>query len=94
VLDTRWLSVKESSLDDLIVGEIENNAAILEGILSGELQGAKRDLAVVNAAAGFVVADRCHDMNEGISLAYEQIDSGRALEKLRALQSYTAKSAR
>ena len=94
VLDTRWLSVKESSLDDLIGGEVESNAAILEGILSGELKGAKRDLAVVNAAAGFVVADRCHDMNEGIALAHEQLDSGRALEKLRALQNYTPKSAR
>lgn len=94
VLDTRWLSVKESSLDDLIGGKVESNAAILEGILSGEVKGAKRDLAVVNAAAGFVVADRCHDMNEGIALAHEQIDSDRALGKLRALQNYSAKRAR
>ena len=94
VLDTRWLNVKQSSLDDLIGGEAESNAAILEGILSGEIKGAKRDLAVVNAAAGFVVADRCHDMNEGIALAQEQLDRGRALEKLRALQNYTAKSSR
>ena len=94
VLDTRWLSVKESALDDLIGGEIEDNAAILDGILAGKVTGAKRDLAVVNAAAGFLVADRCGDMNEGISLANEQLDSGRALEKLRALQNYTTKSAR
>jgi anthranilate phosphoribosyltransferase len=94
VLDTRWLGVKESSLDDLIGGEAESNAAILKGILAGEIKGAKRDLAAVNAAAGFVVADRCHDMNEGIALAYEQLDSGRALEKLRALQNYAAKSSR
>jgi anthranilate phosphoribosyltransferase len=94
VLDTRWLGVKESSLDDLTGGEVEGNAAILEGILSGEIKGAKRDLAVVNAAAGFVIADRCQDMNEGIALAQEQLDNGRAMEKLRALQNYTVKSAR
>ena len=94
VLDTRWLGVKESSLDDLIGGEVKSNATILEGILSGEVKGSKRDLAVVNAAAGFVVADRCHDMNEGIALAREQLDNGGALEKLRALQNYSAKSAR
>jgi anthranilate phosphoribosyltransferase len=94
VLDTRWLGVKESSLDELIGDGVEGNAAIVEGILSGEIKHAKRDLAVVNAAAGFVVADRCHDMNEGIALAHEQIDSGRALDKLRALQSYTVSSPR
>lgn len=94
VLDTRWLGVKESSLDELIGDGADGNAAILEGILAGEIKGAKRDLAVVNAAAGFVVADRCHDMNEGISLAQEQIDSGRALGKLRALQNYAVKSPR
>ena len=94
VIDTRWLNVKESSLADLIGGEVEGNAAILEGILAGEIKGAKRDLATVNAAAGFVVADRCSDLNEGIALASEQIDSGRALEKLRALQNYAVKTAR
>jgi anthranilate phosphoribosyltransferase len=94
VLDTRWLGVKESLLNELIGDDAEGNAAILDGILSGEIKDAKRDLAVVNAAAGFVVADRCHDMNEGIALAREQLDSGRALEKLRALQNYATKTAR
>ena len=94
VMDMRWLGVPESALADLAGGEAQSNAAILEGILSGELKGPKRDLAVVNAAAGFVVADRVRDMSEGIALAQEQIDSGRALEKLRALQSHAVKSAR
>jgi anthranilate phosphoribosyltransferase len=94
LLDTRWLGVKESSLDDLIGGQPDNNAAILRGILAGEIKGAKRDLAVVNAAAGFVVADHCNDMNEGIALADEQLESGRALAKLAALQNYTAKTSR
>lgn len=94
VIDTRWLNVKQSSLDELMGGEVESNSAILMGILSGEIKGAKRDLVAVNAAAGFVVAGRCHDLNEGIALAHEQIDRGGALEKLRALQNYSGKSAR
>ncbi len=94
VIDTRWLNVKKSSLDELMGGEVESNAEILSGILAGEIKGAKLDLVAVNAAAGFVVADRCGDLNEGIALAHEQIESGRALEKLRALQSYRGKSAR
>jgi anthranilate phosphoribosyltransferase len=52
------------------------------------VQGAKRDLAVVNAAGGFVAAGLARDMGEGIGLAKEQIDNGAALAKLRAWQSY------
>ena len=94
VLDPRWLGIPHSSLEHLRGGAAENNAAILEGILSGEVKGAKRDLAIVNAAAGFLVASRVRDLNEGIALANEQIDNGRALEKLRALQNYSAKRTR
>jgi anthranilate phosphoribosyltransferase len=94
VLDTRWLGIRQSSVADLLGGEPEDNASILERILSGELKGPKRDFVVVNAAAGFVVAGRVRDMNEGIALAHEQLENGRALEKLRALQNYAVKSAR
>jgi anthranilate phosphoribosyltransferase len=64
-------------------GDPAANAAILEGILV--------IWAIVNPAGGFVVAGLANYMASGIELAREQIDSGRALEKLRALQDYDAK---
>ncbi len=87
VLDTQWLGLSRCSVEELRGGDAKENAAILEGVLSGEIKGPKREMAVANAAAGFVVAELSRDMNEGIALAREQIDSGRALAKLRALQS-------
>lgn len=90
LIDPRWLNIPAASLDDLRGGDAMENAGYLEGILSGEIQGAKRDLTLVNAAGGFVVAGLSRDMNEGIARAREQIDSGRALEKLRALQQFGA----
>lgn len=88
VIDCRWLGIPEAYLSDLRGGDAAENARTLTGILSGEVQGAKRDLAVVNAAGGFVVSGLARDMGEGIWLAKKQLDSKRALEKLRALQSY------
>ncbi|HEY8834621.1 MAG TPA: anthranilate phosphoribosyltransferase, partial [Chthoniobacterales bacterium] len=88
LIDPRWLNIPAAPLDDLRGGDATENAGYLEGILSGEIQGAKRDLTLVNAAGGFVVAGLSRDMNEGIARAREQIDSGRALEKLRALQQF------
>jgi anthranilate phosphoribosyltransferase len=92
VLDAQWLGIVRGALPELEGGDHESNAATLEGILAGKVLGAKRDLAVVNAAAGFIVAGLASDMNDGVGLAREQIDSGRALAKLRALQSYEPKS--
>jgi anthranilate phosphoribosyltransferase len=86
VLDVNWLGVPRASIAELEGGDARQNAETIEGILSGKIRGAKRDMTVVNAAGGFVVAGLAKDLKEGIELAREEIDSSRALEKLRALQ--------
>ena len=67
-------------------GDALVNAAILEGILEGHVVGPKRDLAVLNAAAGFVITGLATDLAEGKLRAEESIDRGAAHAKLRALQ--------
>ena len=94
ILDTQWLGLNRCRLEELCGGNAKENAVTLEGILSGEIKGAKREMAVANAAGGFVVSGLVRDMNEGIARAREQIESGRALAKLRALQNYGASSSR
>ena len=94
VIDTRWLGIPQSDVKELCGGDPSENAAHLEQILSGKASGAKRDLTLVNAAGGFVVAGLARDIGEGISRAREEIDSGRALAKLRALQVFSAESKR
>ena len=88
VLDTQWLGLARCPFEELRGGKPAENAATINGILSGEVKGAKRAMAVANAAGGFVVAGLARDLREGIGLAQEQLDSGRALAKLRALQNF------
>jgi len=90
LIDPRWLNIPSAPLDELCGGDAAENAGHVEGILSGKIRGAKRDLTLVNAAGGFVVAGLCNDMAQGLVRAREEIDSGRALEKLRALQQFSA----
>ncbi len=90
LIDPRWLNIPAAPLDELRGGDAAENAGYLEGILSAKIQGAKRDLTLVNAAGGFVVAGLCNDMSQGLALAREAIDEGRALAKLRALQQFSA----
>jgi anthranilate phosphoribosyltransferase len=88
VLDTRWLGIPQATLPELIGGDAAANAETITQILAGSETGPKCDLAVVNAAAGFVVAGLANELKGGIAMAREQIESGRALEKLKALQNY------
>lgn len=90
ILDVSWLGIPRASVDELRGGDARENAATIDGILSGKISGAKCDMTIVNAAGGFVVAGLAKDLKEGIDLAREELDSGRALEKLRALQNFKA----
>ncbi len=87
VLDVSWLGVPRASVTELEGGDARQNAETIEGILCGKIRDPKRDLTIVNAAGGFVVAGLTKDLKEGIDLAREEIDSGRALEKLREMQN-------
>ncbi len=58
-------------------------------ILDGTDGGPKRDLVLLNAAAGFVIIGFAPDLTAGLALARDQIASGRALAKLRALQNFS-----
>ena len=74
-------------LADLGGGDAGVNGKILTGILEGDITGAKRDLVLLNAAAGITVAGLATNIKEGIALAVESLDSGAAKAKLQALAS-------
>ena len=67
---------------DIEGGEPEYNAQISRAILSSELTGPKRDVVLLNAACGLYVAGKAECIQDGIELAAELIDTGKALEKL------------
>ena len=77
-----------ATADDLKGGDVKENAAVTRSVLSGT-QGPKRDVVVLNTAAALVAAETAPSLKEGVRLAQEAIDSGKALEKLEALIEYT-----
>ena len=73
-------------------GDAKENADILLRILKGE-KGAYRDTVLLNAGLGMYAYGNAGTIQEGINIAKDSIDSGAALEKLKALisQSQTNK---
>jgi anthranilate phosphoribosyltransferase len=84
-IDPLELGFKRRKLDELKGGDVRENARILVSILKGEEREAKRDIAVLNAAAAILIGEGASDMKEAIAKAEDSIDSGKALEKLNEL---------
>ncbi|MCL2865908.1 MAG: anthranilate phosphoribosyltransferase [Lachnospiraceae bacterium] len=76
---------------DLQGGTSQENAEILKCILQGE-KGAKRDAAVLNAAAAMVVSGKYKTIAEAVKVAEEIIDNGRAAKKLKEFVDYSNES--
>jgi anthranilate phosphoribosyltransferase len=88
-LDPQVLGFEGASIQELQGGDVATNAAILRGVLSGEIKDARRDVVVLNAGAALVAAGKANDIPEGVVLAREIIDSGAALARLEALIAYS-----
>ncbi|WP_283610692.1 anthranilate phosphoribosyltransferase [Faecalispora anaeroviscerum] len=67
---------------ELVGGTPQENAQITLDILNG-IKGAKRDAVLLNAGAGLYIAGKAASLSDGVGLAAELIDSGRAMAKLR-----------
>ena len=70
--------------DDLKGGTPEENAKIVRDILGGA-KGHKRNAALMNAGAALYIGGKAETMADGIKLAAELIDSGKAAATLEKL---------
>jgi anthranilate phosphoribosyltransferase len=69
-------------------GAAQANAQIIRGVLEGR-RSPYRDIVLLNAAAGFVVAGKTVSIREAVPLAQKSIDSGAARAKLEELVRFT-----
>ena len=84
VITPEDFGLKRCTKEELVGGTPEENAKITIAILNGE-KGPKRDAVLMNAGASLYIGGKADSMKEGIKLAAELIDSGKALETLKKL---------
>ena len=68
--------------EDLVGGTPEENADITRGILNGKVQGPKRNAVLLNAGTALFIAGKADSIGDGIKMAADLIDSGKAMETL------------
>jgi anthranilate phosphoribosyltransferase len=88
MIEPEELSVSKADSSELKGGDAARNASILKDILRGK-KGPKRDIVLLNAAAGICAADQAESLEEGIRIAAGSIDSGAAYAKLTELVEYS-----
>ena len=70
-----------ADLDGLTVENAAQSLALMNAVLAGEAKGAARDIVLLNAAACLYAGNRATSLKEGVEMAREAIDSGKALAK-------------
>jgi anthranilate phosphoribosyltransferase len=85
-VDAAELGLAGASTAALAGGSPDTNAALIDAVLHGEL-GPRRDVVLLNAAAGLVAAGVATDLRDGIGEAAATIDDGAAAALLDRLRS-------
>jgi anthranilate phosphoribosyltransferase len=80
---------KSCDLSELQGGDGKVNAQITRDILSGKEQGSKRSIVLLNAGATLYIGGLADSIEDGIKLAAETIDSGKATKTLEAMVAAT-----
>ncbi len=84
VITPEQFGLERCTKEDLAGGTPEENAAITRSVLGGE-KGPRRNAVLMNAGASLYIGGKADSMKDGIALAAELIDSGKALETLEKL---------
>lgn len=88
VIDPREFGIKIADAKDIKGGTAKENADMIMNILRGQ-KGSKRDIVVINSAAALYIGNACSNIREGIALAEDIIDSGKAYDKINELIEYS-----
>lgn len=84
-LDPTEYGIALAPLEALGSGDAVANATVIRNVLAGRARGPRRDIVVLNAAAGIVVSGLADSFAQALPLAEASIDQGKALECLERL---------
>ncbi len=82
------VGISTTTLNTLLGDSIELNTQIVHSILNG-VQGAQRDIVVLNAAAAIYLSGVAESIKDGVTVAQDVLDSGKAKKKLQQLVEFT-----
>jgi len=87
-IDPLELGIERCDPEELVGGSPEENARTARDVLAGA-RGGERDAVLLNAAGAIAASGHAADLREGLTRAADEIDSGRAGERLEELMRFS-----
>ena len=86
----RTITVSNMRLQAILLGDGKENAEIAKSIFNGE-KSARRDIIVLNSAAGIYIGGKADSYKEAVEIAKQTIDSGKVMDKVNEFVAETKK---
>ena len=86
-INPRQFGMYYANISDIKGGTPQENAKIILDVFGGE-KSARRDIILLNAGASIYIGKKANSIAEGIEIAKQIIDSGKAMDKLNELKNY------
>ena len=77
-IDPEKFGIRRAKFEEIKGGDAKTNGKILLDILQNREMGAKRDIVLLNSAVGFVADGKARDIQDGLEIARESLESGKA----------------
>jgi len=85
IIDPTEYGIKRVPLKAILGGNAKENAQILYNIFNGSATDAQRDIVLINSALSLIVDGSARDIQDGLEMAREAVESKKAQEKLREI---------
>lgn len=86
VLTPEMVGLNRGTLFDLKGGTPDENAELITQILSGKIDGPKRDIVLLNAGAALYLSDKVGSIKEGVAIASALIETGEAFQLIERIR--------
>jgi len=90
-IDPQAYGLKLAPKEAIVGGDAKQNAQITRDILSNKIDGPMLDIVLINAAAALEVDGKARDIQDGLEIAKETIQSGKAKTKLEQIVDISSK---
>ena len=90
-IDPQKFGIKKVPLEAIKGGDAKDNALILHNIFNNRATDAQRDIVLINTATSLMVDGMARDIQDGLDIAREMLESKKALEKLNQIIKVSAK---
>ncbi len=87
-IDPEELGFKLAKPEDLEAHTLDENIRIFKNILAGD-RGPRRDIVLLNSAYALYISEMVKSIPDGLRLAKDSIDTGKAAQKLQELVEFT-----